>query len=274
MTVTPEWSTERIYEVLRVPMRVASTEPELGPILDRLCADFAPSDKPPTLTLSLRPYESGYAVWVDDDRRSEQKDFDQAVMKLMSVLHGQAMDHCELWSVHAGVVSRNGRAVAFPGKSGVGKSTLVGACVQVGWEYVSDEALSFDPDTIEVVPYPKPIWMDWRATRSMGIDDSTLTVTPERYKYPVMPEDLGGSIAEGPIRLGALILIERSEGAARLEPLRSAELVTLLLKNTFKRAAHPERNFTAAVEVASQVDGHRLVMDDPVKAAHLLDTLG
>ncbi len=270
----PKWSTDRVYEVLRMSIRLVSTEPELGAILDRLCADFAPSEDPPALTISLRAGDEGYTVWAGETRRSEPQDFDQAVMKLMSVLHALAMEHCELWSVHAGVVSRDGEAIAFPGRSGVGKSTLVGACVRAGWEYLSDEALSFDPETMEVVPYPKPIWMDWRATRSVGLKDAELTITPSRYKYPVTPGDLGGSIAEGSVRLATIVLIERAEGALRLEPLRRAELVTLLLRNTFKRSVHPERNFAGAVAVASQVDGHRLVYDDPMEAARLLETLG
>ncbi|MCL1599115.1 MAG: hypothetical protein M3094_08025, partial [Actinomycetia bacterium] len=224
------WGSERVYEILRMPIRLASTDERLGLILDRICEDFDPSTEPPITTVSIRSDGDGYTVWAGETRKSDVLDFDQSVMKLMSTLHREAMKLCDLWSVHAGVVSRNGRAVAFPGISGVGKSTLAGACVAAGWEYVSDEALSFDPDTMEVVLYPKPIWMDGKATRSVGLDDSGLTITPDHYKYPVTPRDLGGRVADGPIRLAHLILIERSkEDNPRIEPLRPAELVTLLL---------------------------------------------
>ncbi len=270
----PGYASERTYEILRMPIRLASTDPRLGPILDRICEDFTPTTDAPIATVSIRADGDGYTVWAGDARKSDVLDFDQSIMKLMSTLHREAMKLCDLWSVHAGVVSRDGRAVAFPGVSGVGKSTLAGACVASGWDYVSDETLSFDSDTMEIVLYPKPIWMDGKATRSVGLDDSGLAITPERYKYPVTPRDLGGRIAEGPIHLAHLVLIERSgDEGPRIEPLRQAEVVTLLLRNTFKKADDSERKFTDAVAVASQVDGHRLIFDEPMQAVHLLDTL-
>ncbi len=269
----PDWRCERTYEILRMPIRLASMDERLGPILDRICEDFQPTRDRPIATVSIRSEDDGYTVWAGDAKKSDVLDFDQSVMKLMSTLHREAMKLCNLWSVHAGVVSRNGRAVAFPGISGVGKSTLTGACVATGWDYVSDETLSFDPDTMEVVLYPKPIWMDGKATRSVGIDDSGLTITPDHYKYPVTPRDLGGRIAESPIHLAHLILIERAKEEPRIEPLRRAELVTLLLRNTFKKADDSERKFTDAVAVASHFEGHRLVFDEPVQAVRLLDSL-
>ncbi len=268
-----DWRSERTYEILRMPIRLASTDERLGPILDRICEDFASTDDEPIATISIRSDDDGFTVWAGETKKSNVLDFDQSVMKLMSTLHREAMKLCSLWSVHAGVVSRDGRAVAFPGISGVGKSTLAGACVAAGWDYVSDETLSFDPDTMEVVLYPKPIWMDGKATRSVGLDDAGLTITPDHYKYPVTPRDLGGRIANGPIRLAHLILIDRSKEDPKIEPLRPAELVTLLLRNTFKKADNSERKFTEAVAVASHVEGHRLIFDEPVQAVRLLDAL-
>jgi len=267
------WAVSRVYEVLRMPIELASDRPEVGPILDRICAEFPTTSAAPIVTVSLRTSASGHAVWVNEERRSEDLAFDQGVMKLMSVLHAEAMARCSLWSIHAGVVSRSGRAAAFPGRSGVGKSTLVGACVRLGWDYVSDEALSFDPDTMEVVPYPKPLWLDGRAADHVDLDASELAVTPDRYKYPVTPTDLGGRVAGGSVRLAWVILIDRSAPTSGVEPLRRAELATLLLRNTFRRTEQPERNFAAAVAVASQVEGHRLCYRDPLEGARLLDTL-
>jgi len=263
----------RRYELLRVPVAISSTEPPLGPLLDRLCVDLPPAVRAPVVEVSLRATDAGYAVWVDEDRRCEPLAFDQAVMKLLSTLHDVIMERCPLWAVHAGVVARGGRVVAFPGRSGLGKSTLAGACVRAGWAYVSDEALAFDPATLEVVPYPKPLWMDREATRAVGIDATTLAITPSRYKYPVTPQDLGGRVAGGRLRLAALVVLEPGSAPARLEPLRRAPLATLLLRNTFRRGDRPEENFTNAVRVAGEVDGYRLAYVDPPAAVSLLDEL-
>jgi len=111
----PDWRCERTYEILRMPIRLASTDERLGPILDRICQDFASTGDEPIATISIRSESDGFTVWAGETKKSDVLDFDQSVMKLMSTLHREAMKLCSLWSVHAGVVSRIGRAVAFPG---------------------------------------------------------------------------------------------------------------------------------------------------------------
>ncbi len=58
--------------------------------------------------------------------------------------------------VHAGVVSWQGRTILFPGRSYVGKSTLVQALVRAGTDFFSDEYAIIDPEGM-VHPFPRPI---------------------------------------------------------------------------------------------------------------------
>ncbi len=266
-------TVERTYEIVGVPIRVTADDDAVEPLLDRVCGDLDPSSDDPVVTISIRSEGEGYRVWVDDTVRSDLLAFDQSFMKAMSLLHEQTMEHCALWAVHAGVVSRGGSVLAMPGKSGTGKSTLVAACVAAGWGYVSDEALAFDDDTMEVVAYPKPIWIDRRATRLVGVPQESLAVTPSRYKYPVTPADLGGVVARGPLRLRAVVVPERTPDTAgpELVPMRRAELVTVLLRHTFKRTREPETKFERAVAVARRIDGYRLSFSTTKDAVEILD---
>ena len=58
---------------------------------------------------------------------------------------------------HAGVAEKNGRAVIIPGLSGQGKSTLSAGLALRGWRYLSDEFAMVDLDTLDVIPYPRPV---------------------------------------------------------------------------------------------------------------------
>lgn len=58
--------------------------------------------------------------------------------------------------VHAGVVGWQDRAMVIPGPSFSGKSTLVGALVEAGATYYSDECAVFDPHG-RVYPFAQPL---------------------------------------------------------------------------------------------------------------------
>jgi hypothetical protein len=57
--------------------------------------------------------------------------------------------------IHAGGVLRGEVAVALPGGPGAGKSTLVAALVEHGFDYLSDEALGVLPGGRDLLAYPK-----------------------------------------------------------------------------------------------------------------------
>ena len=41
-----------------------------------------------------------------------------------------------------------------------GKTTLTAGLVRAGFDYLSDEAVAFDWDTLDIVPYAKPLSID------------------------------------------------------------------------------------------------------------------
>jgi hypothetical protein len=96
----------------------------------------------------------------------------------------------------AGLATDDGSVIALVGPSGRGKTTASQALGQT-FGYVTDETVAFDVEGI-VTSYPKPLSIGHRPT--------------PKVLYP--PAELGLTVATGPLRLGALVLLEREPGRA------------------------------------------------------------
>lgn len=59
--------------------------------------------------------------------------------------------------IHAAVVARDDQAIILPGDPGAGKSTLCAALVCRGWRLLSDEMTLIDPESLEIIPVPRPV---------------------------------------------------------------------------------------------------------------------
>ena len=65
--------------------------------------------------------------------------------------------HPERLHLHAGAVAVENRGVVIAGFSGHGKSTLTTALVRSGFDYLTDERVAIDSDSLTVSGFPKPI---------------------------------------------------------------------------------------------------------------------
>lgn len=121
--------------------------------------------------------------------------------------------------LHAGAVSRDGRAVVIAGDSGVGKSTLVTTLLRSrptggGWQYLTDEAAQITDDLM-VPPYPKPL--------VRKEDDATAEVEDAGGRHHVAPGDLG-EIAEEAATIAGLVLLGVEPGSPGTDLLHACRL--------------------------------------------------
>lgn len=136
-----------------------------------------------------------------------------------------ALNSTEYLFVHAGVVAVDGRAIAIPGASFSGKTTLVGELIRQGAEYLSDEYALLDENGL-VHPYPKPL-----SIRTGGIDQTDHDVAA-----------WGGVVAEGPVRLGLVVVAQYRPGRAWApRRLSGGEALLAMLANTIPSKERPER---------------------------------
>jgi hypothetical protein len=153
-----------------------------------------------------------------------------------------------------------GRAASFVAAGGTGKTTLVRTLGPGRW-YVTDETTVVLDDGA-VVPYPKPLSLR-RAPDSL-------------YKNEVQPSSLGLRPPQGPITLGALCLLDRSDthrGAPRVEPLSTLDALVLLVPQTshLPELSRPLQRLAALSESVGGV--HRVTYREAASLAGVVDEL-
>jgi hypothetical protein len=156
-----------------------------------------------------------------------------------------AMQAPEMIFVHAGVVTREGRAIVMPGDSFAGKTTLVEALVRRGADYFSDEFAVFDQQGL-VHPYPKALSMRSRDART-------------EVQTPV--ETIGGRAGDVAAPLELVIVTYYAPGGDwQPRKLSPGEGALALLSRTVSARNRPEeslRVLTAAIKGATVLEGER-----------------
>jgi hypothetical protein len=171
-------------------------------------------------------------------------------------------------TIHAGVVARDGVAVAMPAASGVGKSTLTAACLRVGLAYVSDEALCLRYSDGGVVPYPRPIALSaWSAAAIAAVGQGT----PAGDELLYTAADLGSVNQHERARLGHIVVMERAAaGPSSLTSARRPDAVALLLGLSFNHFRRPADAVRLIADVVSAASVWTLRYTDPLAAAGLI----
>lgn len=160
------------------------------------------------------------------------------LLPLLEALEGDLQIFVAEWAsshifVHAGVVGWQGQALAFPGRSFCGKSTLITTLLQAGAQYLSDEYAAFDANG-HVHPYPRLISLRQENNGSQRID----------------ARELGAAIVEEPLRVTKIFVCRFEPGASwQPQPLSPGQALLALLDNTV--AARSQT--AAALEVLGKV---------------------
>ncbi len=128
--------------------------------------------------------------------------------------------------VHAGVISRKGKAIIFPGRSFGGKTALTAALIKRGAVYYSDEYAILDAEGF-LYPFPKMLSVRGE------IDDY------KQVDYPV--EKLGGVAGTEKITVG-MVLVTEYKAAARWNPkiLSTANGIIEIIKHTVPIRQNPQ----------------------------------
>ncbi|WP_311081919.1 serine kinase [Paenibacillus polymyxa] len=198
--------------------------------------------------------------------------------------------------IHGSAVVIEGRAYAFVGESGTGKSTLAAAFRQAGYQMVSDDVIAVKATTSSAIVYPA------YPQQKLGLDSLLQlealrenkhvrnSVMPQytdlrmlagelnKYAVPAVDEfyndplPLGGVfelVADSPIRA---LMREGELVAVTEQPLNVLESLHTLLQHTYRRVIIPrmglsEWSFDTAARTARKVKGWRLLRDSSVFTA-------
>lgn len=191
------------------------------------------------------------------------------VTTVLTLMNAQALADTSAFAVHAGVISGEGGALAFPAVSGAGKSTLVAACLRAGATYVSDEALLLDDDLL-LRPYVKPINLTAWSLRELGLPPPS----PGQDERAVAVSELGGRYATQRLALTHVVQLQRGRRTDSIQLARS-EAARLLLERSFNHFRNPGRAVRIATGVAASATCVSITYATPAGgAALLMDLLG
>ena len=186
------------------------------------------------------------------------------------------------FSLHAGVVALDGRAVAIAGGPEAGKSTLVGAFARRGTRIMSDDiAPLFEEDGAFFVhsTYPRVrLWRD-SVEHLFGVGSELPRLSPTWDKRYL---DVGerGQFEARPRPLSAIFVLgERTDSAAfRIERLSERDAFASILAQlhtVWMLPESPQREvFAIATRLAGSVPAFRLIThSDPARLAELCDAI-
>ncbi len=237
-------------------------QPELIATLDTFLGTGTDGgETEPTMFFDVHETADGEVVLVTD-YEWKFPSLEACLRQLTSVVNEYAVWTHSCAALHSGAVrSPGGEIVLLPAQSGDGKSTLIGAFVAAGWDYLGDEAVGVRPGSQVAVGYPKRLAIDASSRAVLNLPESDSgDLDPSEINPGVVRLD--GDV--GPV--SRVVLPTYQEGAEltvrRLEP---HEAVVELLANTLNLARAGQAALDALCEMAVAVPIDRLVHGD----AHL-----
>ncbi|HEV8420953.1 MAG TPA: hypothetical protein VGR13_06330, partial [Actinomycetota bacterium] len=191
------------------PFRLTRREPHMFP-LDLFIEEEDREKSPP-------PYSLFVATSFEFSHPSLIDVLQHALWAINRAVQTRVRDYVLL---HAGAVARDGKVVLLPAAMESGKSSLVLALLQQGFEYLSDEFGAIDPVTGNAFPVAKRVSLGWhslslfpgleeRLTDRSGLNSSV----PMRF---VRPEDVGSTEGAGGEVAWLVFPTPVFEGPARL----------------------------------------------------------
>lgn len=135
--------------------------------------------------------------------------------------------------IHAGAISKNGKAILLAGRSGAGKSSLSYRGIQYGWKFMGD-------DLVAIGGLPKPRVFNLYSTVKLftdSIDPQLQGTSIEKwrekdgktvFRLDLLNFDVFAQVAE----LSAVVLVDRSFKPGVVEEISPASVVSIIGAST------------------------------------------
>lgn len=183
-------------------------------------------------------------------------------------------DHVVL---HAGGVQWGEQGILLPGRSGAGKSTVVAALVEAGFDYHSDEVVVLIEGGDTMLPYPRPISLRpgsqpalprWRPRA----DGRWPEMAAQNWTVPV--ETMRSGALGGPCAPAMVIAPRYCRGAATaLVPMPATETLLTLVTNSVHDGSPRAHHVHALARLSRTCPAYRLDVGDLSEACRLVTEL-
>jgi hypothetical protein len=150
---------------------------------------------------------------------------------------GAILHQRNLLPLHANSIEIAGRAVAFVGHSGAGKSTMAAWFHDRGFNVLADDVCVVTTEAKRPIAQPGiprlRMWRDALEASGRSVDGYELSFDDaEKYNVPTRVGE-----ANGPRELGAIYLLRKQDEEARLplvQPLNGVDAIDALVANTYR----------------------------------------
>ncbi len=217
----------------------------------------------------------GCSIRVDPDPAASERN---VRLYLLGSAMGLLLHQRRILPLHANAIDIDGRAIAFMGRSGEGKSTLAAAFHDRGRRILSDDVCAVTRGDAGFIAQPGiPRLRLWRdaVERSGRVTDGHERAFDALDKYTVQTDRAARSDA---LPLRAVYLLSRQEEADfHIRPLSVAQAFQALSENTYRGAfvrivGDPRAHFDACVALSREVPVFEFVR--PWDAARIEETTG
>ncbi len=186
---------------------------------------------------------------------------------------------------HSGAVVKNGRAILLPAPKQSGKTTLTLGLLNYGYRYVTDEVGAIQHETLEVVPYQRPIYM-WNWSRPLGkemsksfrsyryrADDIPRSAERGRWQY-IVPQDGAVMARDSHWKVDWIIFPRYTpKGKTVLKPLGTAQAVVSLMQNGWNQELFHDGGLKICAKLARRARCYTLEMGNLDRACELIEDL-
>lgn len=216
----------------------------------------------PTMYFDVHENDDGQLVLISD-YEWRFPDLAACLRQLTSVVNEYAVWTHSCAALHSGAVrSPKGEVVLLSAPSGNGKSTLTGAFVAAGWDYLGDEAIGLRPDSLIAVGYPKRL--------AVGPDSRSVLNLPDSQSSDLDPIEIRPDVVRlhGEVGPTSRVVIPSFEQGAqvKIERLVPHEAVADLLANTLNLDRAGQVALDTVCDLAASVPVDRLVHGDAHQA--------
>jgi hypothetical protein len=268
------------FDALGFRFDVTIDDPRLRTYVEALLAALRSTDDAEHHYVLSRSHDGNdqpFELSLDGTRVTATPEAERLVGTLVHDLNRRALEGCAHLALHAGGVEHGGTGVVLPAVSEAGKTTLVAGLVRAGFGYLSDEAVAIDRDTLEIHPYRKPLSIDTGAWPLFPELEPHADLPTDAYKtdqWQVPPAAIRPGALGGPCRVDLVVFPRYDRDApTTLEPMRRAEALVELAKNTFGFDVQGRAALDLLAEVVRGAECFELVMGDLDGAVELVSAL-
>ena len=218
--------------------------------------------------------DESWRIAIDDKPVDSAPDF----LIALSNLEWHVVDHAlaqrtDLFQMHAAALALPTRraGLVLAGVSGAGKSTLTLALMLRGFSPFSDDVTIVNPDTLELMPFPRAFHVDERTWQVLEpVAGVLLHTDPEMPAGYFCPPQW----AHRPVPLRWVVFPDYQVGRqSQLSRMTRADAVAALVANSGTLHRVPRLALRTAVRIAEQVPCYRLAAGDLAQSIVLLQEL-